>query len=422
MLLWDIYDFGNGKKYSGIKKYLSSFFEFESAKMEILDIKEILVRVVLLVDRKTLRRLYLRHKKALDDPFILRLLAKQYNVPTETEVFHKGQKRIVTLINSFTDLMFAIELRDPECRLSSCLTWNKMVNIAVYERDLKLLSDLMTAENRKLSDQRLIEVGATGNVEMINFVESKTNHRQRQLLEGLISAHHNELYIFYSRLWNFVAYDQDLRFLNYAAIKHDNLVIFRTLQEFSEHDENVLTYLELAALSNSKQIIQFLGNFNELTDQELARIFESYIDGGHWEEAVSVYDLISCKDEIKYLEGAIISGSVNTLIYAMKVMMELNEKDGSSRQFKDTFISSLASSGIFNESVKYFLLKVDPRWKEEFLRGLMTTENLRGLIDYCLMFKLPKSEAIKLAIEIDNSYNQYNRCFGQWLVNHYDLD
>src|SRR5438477_86895 len=104
--------------------------------------QELSMALFQVADHKTLVNLY-PYYQLLDDRYVLEMIATAHGIPLRTTTYQKGIPKVVPIITSFYDLIFEMRLRDPIDRKTSCLSYFKMMIIAVKEQDIDLLKSLV---------------------------------------------------------------------------------------------------------------------------------------------------------------------------------------------------------------------------------------------------------------------------------------
>lgn len=134
---------------------------------QVFDRNELLLPLLEMSDLDTLKKLYRVYGKKLDDPYLLESLSLSKKVPFFKISWEKGSPDFVRIINSFFDLIFSLQIRDPILRENLCISSSKLIQIAA-EEDVELFKYGLSKSDP--SYETFITIGMTGNRQLIDLV------------------------------------------------------------------------------------------------------------------------------------------------------------------------------------------------------------------------------------------------------------
>ncbi|CAK7994883.1 Hypothetical protein POVR1_LOCUS401 [uncultured virus] len=374
----------------------------------ILDNREIFLTIVQHADIQALIRLHYFAPTKFKDPFILRAIAEANEIPYQIIVAEKDRREIITLIQSFNQLIASMNLRTEEGLSSTCLSNRHVMEIAIYEQDPKLFQMLMSRGYNGFDGYSQKLIGKTGNVKLIEaawpFIR-KTGRFYSNFLAGLATSHHNDLFYHYFDLMQ----ENDCYEVIYQeAAMGDNLVILRFL-ETSDLPVPVDDYLVYVGQGDSQRILDDLMTRMDFDEEMYVNLMNGYLGGGHVEKAKGIHPMIKNLKELKFgLIDAIESGSVETLIYAEELQRQIF-----GHGFLFLQVREISFHGVWNESVRYYL-DHHPHWRKAFmLNGLILNGKLEDLIEYIHMYD---QKLIYTQEYLRYSLRDGNKCFLNWLI------
>ncbi|CAK7994493.1 Hypothetical protein POVR1_LOCUS17 [uncultured virus] len=374
---------------------------------QILSIDEIVQAMLYLTDLDRLIVLYPSMKDLIDTPTSLEILSKRFDIPYQIKDFSRGVVTTRVLIKSLPDLVLSLRLRDPEERKKSCLSLDKIFEIAIDEDNLKLVSELLSDGFNPEYEGFYRKAGYRGNKQVIDALLAGHEEYIEEVVYGLAKNHHNELLDEYIESMDFglVNLDQAL----YGAAKGDNLSAFVKYRlQFGGWIGNILRY---AARGNSKKILDLLyaDPTLEISKNEklILELFYGFLEGGHLIEAEEVYLRIEDKSVIDDMSHLVKGKCIKCFLFAKEI--------GKADRFKIIYeFQSLLKL----KDVAWFIVTHDDEnlWELAF-DSLLLSDDINGLIRLYQHFN-PKFIGLNYLLFYMNEQRDANQCFIKWLQTH----
>ncbi|CAK7994884.1 Hypothetical protein POVR1_LOCUS402 [uncultured virus] len=373
----------------------------------ILDNHEIFFALIQHADIQALIRLYYFVPTKFEDPFILGAIAEANEIPYQIIVADKDRRKTITLIQSFEQLVTSMNLRTEEGLSSTCLSDQRLMEIAIYEQDPKLFQMLATSRSYRIRSVLSRKIGETGNIKLIEaawtFIRTyKTSYSD--FLGGLAKRHFNDLFYRYFEL---EALDKIYGVIYEGVVLGDNLEILVFLDK--KIPIPVGKYLIWVGKGNSQRILDYLMSEMDFTEDMYLELMKGYLKGGHAEKAKRIYPMMERLGKELELEYAIESGSVETLIYAEELQKQIF-----GHGFRFLHVREMSFHGIWNESVRYYL-DHRPHWRKAFmLNGLIPIGKLEDLIEYTYRYDSKLIYVQEYLRYLTSRYS--NKCYLNWLI------
>jgi hypothetical protein len=410
----------------------------------IFDIIEIKIPLFLSMDIDILIALYgkLKNNELLDDPTILTQLCNKFNISYEGVKYKDGIGHKVKLVDTFADLAFYANLKNPEKRQKLYLTQLDMLKIAIQTNDYILFKELLKSFSNgsqinyvNIFQNRFYilstETGKYGNFEIILYIITINDQEIKYILRGLAEGNHNNMFDKIINIIPIFNYNWSLNKLT-ANILFLGIVDGNNIDLFKEYYNGLAEYefnfqylskknrqeiLDLILTNNNKKPMRNLNNY------EKTQLFYGYLEGGFDLNAKNIYDQIEDKyilDHFTILGAILASDNINCYYFANDLFQFTSEEMVNYFNIVNVNRKEKIEIDTLNQTLWFVITQLYPNiWETVFDMFLRSEYSFNALIKILKVYNpvinydyyINKIENIKK----NNTHQPINQVFLKWL-------
>ena len=232
------------------------------------DLREILIQLLLHVDRGNYQRLYQSNKELMDSSYFLEKLQEHYHLPFQP--------------SSFYDFVFERDLRDPIDRKNLCMTPKRMLIYAVKSNDPALVRSLLD-DGAPTEEITFFLAGEMGNPKILDQLVYSNAYLKylKRILEGLAYGSHNQLLQIYLQIDPTIEQGSIVR----AAAKGGNLALVMEL--YSPKTRSVA--INGATVGGHPEIVEWIFKQAPQDEKDSVQVCYGAIESGNMELITSIW-------------------------------------------------------------------------------------------------------------------------------------